>query len=452
MDEIRHFVANYSIDANRIIIGGGCMGGTGGVRTTALHPDHFSAGYNMTGGMSDGAPTGGMYDARQLKENLAGTSFLDFDSPMESNYSSGGQHALQLWLGTAAATYPGSYDHLEMTDPTGTHVNIKEPYLSTGWDWMRGKTRNLWPDRVIYKTFGLRWDGAYWVHFDTIVDSKTFASVIAEVKRNPTASVVVTLTNCDRFHLDLAQELLPGYASANVVINGGAPVTAPVGGTSYFARTSKSPEVWTLSPDRYPKTPVKKHGVSGPMIDMFMDGPILVVYGTATGRSAEEQNKMVDTVLDSMWPKPGRSGDFVVFRTDFERKADTAVTPDDIANKNLLLVGRPYQNSWVASLSGLPITFGSGEVFSIGGKTFTTTETYAVIFPNPKNVAKYVMFVPENYYGGRVATFKDVMVGKLNNTNYLSTSYQAYFAQNWGIRHHSGLPQCFGVANQSHAM
>ena len=322
-----------------------------------------------------------MYDARQLKENLAGTSFLDFDSPIESNYSSGGQHALQIWLDTAAAAYPGSYDHLEMTDPTGTHVNIKEPYLSTGWDWMRGKTRNLRPDRVIYKTFGLRWDGAYWFHFDTIVDSKTFASVIAEVKRNPTASVVVTLTNSDRFHLDLTQELLPGYASANVVINGGAPVTVPVGGTSYFWRTSKLPEVWALSQDRYPKTPMKKHGVSGLMIDMFMDSPILVVYGTATGRSAAEQNKMVDTVLDSMWPKPGRSGDFVVFRTDFERKADTAVTPDDIANKNLLLVGRPYQNSWVASLSGLPITFGTGEVFSVSGRTFSTGETYAVYLP-----------------------------------------------------------------------
>ena len=61
MDEVRHFATNYSIDANRIIIGGGCMGGTGGVRTTALHPDHFSAGYNMTGGMSDGArPVGCM--------------------------------------------------------------------------------------------------------------------------------------------------------------------------------------------------------------------------------------------------------------------------------------------------------------------------------------------------------------------------------------------------------
>ena len=51
----------------------------------------------------------------------------------------------------------------------------------------------------------------------------------------------------------------------------------------------------------------------------------------------------------------------------------------------------------------------------------------------PKNVSKYVMLVPENYNAGRVATFKDVMVGKLNATNVFKASLESYFAQNWGI-------------------
>ena len=440
VDEINHFLSNYAIDQNRVILGGGSMGGTGGVRMTCLHPDLLAAGYNMTGGMAYGAPAGGMYDARQLKENLAAVSFLDFDSPLEGNYAGGGQHALHEWLEAQAALYPGSYDHIEMTDPTGSHVNIKDPYLSDGWAWMRSKTRNLWPDRVIYKTYSLRWDGAYWAHFDTMVDPSVPAKIVAEVKRTEAATVTVTLDNSDRFHLDLTNDLLNGYASANVVINSAEPVVAPVGGTVYFWRTGTSPDRWIISDRRYPDGPIKKRGVSGPANDIFMDGAVMVVYGTLVTRAADTQNKMVDDVLQSMLPKPGTAGDWVMFRTDFERKPDTAVTADDIANKNLVLVGRPYQNSFVAGLTGLPITFGSGDSFSIGGKTFSPPDSYAVIFPNPLNPEKYVLLVPEDYALGRIAAFPDVMVGRMINASNRRTTYQATFPQDWGLTANSASP------------
>src|SRR5207244_390153 len=108
LDAIRDAKAAFSVDPDRVTIGGASMGGTGGFRLAALHPDLFSVAHSLTGGPFYGVPRNdGRFDATLLVDNFASTGLCIWDAPKEGHYTT--NHAFADGLRQRAKRHPGYY-------------------------------------------------------------------------------------------------------------------------------------------------------------------------------------------------------------------------------------------------------------------------------------------------------------------------------------------------------
>jgi hypothetical protein len=182
----------------------------------------------------------------------------------------------------------------------------------------------------------------------------------------------------------------------------------PTGKSIYFIESAGR---WEVAKERYPRGLVKKHGLSGPVLDVFMGGPVLMVYGTQEKREAKASEQLVsDAVLHLFGPGDGAA----TLHTPFERKADRDVTEEDIAGKHLVLFGTPRQNALVRKMEGkLPVKFGDDGV-EVAGKSYTGKDVGVIlVYPNPLNQQRYVLLLPEDYTGGSPMTYPDFVVCKV---------------------------------------
>ena len=401
LDAIADAKKHYSIDDNRVIIGGASWGGTGGFHFGTFLPDHFAAAHSLTGGGNYNLPVGnGAFDAYMLPDNLANLPFLLWDTPGDGHYKA--NHAFADALRQRAEKYPGFYSNLELTDPKGGHGIIDRKLQDDGWAWMTKQVRNPFPKRAIYKTHWLRYDGAYWVRIDTVKDPKVPAKIDAHLNEG---TCIVSLENVDRFHLDLSPQLIGDLKEVKVSINATGLIAVPTSKGAFFRQMD---EKWSLSAERYPQGLVKKYGLSGPIQDVFMEHPVLMVHGTIKPREPAAATKMLDDIVNRLISTGDGSG---VLRTGFERKADKDVDEKDLAEKNLILVGTPKQNRLLARIADkLPVTFLDDGV-KIDGNEFRGLDLGLVmVYPNPLNPERYVLLVPEIYWGTKPLDFPDYVI------------------------------------------
>ncbi|HUU43132.1 MAG TPA: hypothetical protein VMX57_05095, partial [Planctomycetota bacterium] len=394
-DAIDDAKKHYAVDADRVTIGGASMGGTGAFRLIAYRPDVFAAGSSLTGGAYYGVPKGdGRWDATMLTDNFANVGFVILDAPQEGHYKD--NHAFAELLREHAKEYPGFYPNLELTDPVGGHGVIDRKLRAEGEAWVRKQLRRREPNVVVYKTYSLRYDGAYWVKIDMVEDPTKPARI--EARFTPPNRVDVVTENVARFHGD------PFRAQVyDVRVDAANALRLSPGRHRIFAKVDGK---WTLVSDRYPQGLVKKHGLSGPVVDVFMEHPVLMVYGTLEKKDAAAQNAMIDAVIQN-WLGDGDGAQ--TLHTAFERRADVDVTEDDIKGKNLVLFGSSAQNALVAKIAeGLPVKFVAGGV-DVGGKT--TKGELLMVYPNPLNPERYVLIVPEGCGRINLKGFDDWAVG-----------------------------------------
>jgi hypothetical protein len=380
------------------------MGGTGGFRLATLHPDVFAAAHSLTGGPHYSVPRNdGRFDAMLLMDNLCNTAFCIWDAPREGHY--GTNHAFADGLRERARAHAGHYPCLELTDPEGGHGIIDRKLQTEGWDWLRRQKRDPLPRLVVYKSYNLRYDGASWARLDTVEDAQAPARIEAEVGAG--GAVRVAVENADRFHLDLTRPLTGEPADVAVSINGASALKAPAGRTLYFIKDGGK---WALSAQRYPPGLVKKHGVSGPIQDVFMGEPVLLVHGSRGGKTREQAEQMLDSTVQRLL---GAGDGGVTLHTPFERKTDRDVSADDIAGKHLVLFGTPRQNLLLERIADrLPVRFLEDGV-EIGGKRYQGEGVgLNMVYPNPLNPERCVLILPEEFCGGSPWTYPDYIVSK----------------------------------------
>ncbi len=394
LEAIGHVQKHYAVDPDRIVIGGASWGGTGGFHFGTFLPDRFAAAHTLTGGGNYNVPVGnGRYDAYMLADNLANLPFVIWDSPGDGHFKA--NHAFADGLRRRAAKHSGFYPHLELTDPKGGHGIIERKLQDEGWAWISRQVRNPYPKLVVFQTHWLRYDGAYWACIDTVEDPSRAARIEAEIKD---ATCRVAVDNVGRLHLDLAPALVGPFKELSVRINEGAELKVAAGKTVYFWKDANG---WSTSAERYPKGLIKKHGRSGPIQDVFMEYPVLMVHG-------KQSPEALDAIVDRLISTGDGSG---VLRTGFERKEAGAVSDRDLSEKNLILVGDPKQNSLLAKIvDRLPVAFLDDGV-KIAGKEYRGPGvSLAMVYPNPLNPERYVLLLPEVYVGGKPLDYPDYVI------------------------------------------
>jgi hypothetical protein len=366
----------------------------------------------------------GRYDAYLLADNLSNLPFLIWDTPGDGHYKA--NHFFADELRQRTKKFTGFYPHLELTDPKGGHGIIDRKLQEEGWTWMAKQVRNRYPKLAVFKTHWLRYDGAYWARIDTTEDPQQFARIEAQMTSDDSCRVAVE--NVDRFHLDLAQQLVGSAKMVEVRVNGSDPIKAPAGKSACFWKTDGK---WALSSERYPPGLMKRHGLSGPIQDVFMEHPVLMVHGTVQNREKPATIKMLDDIVNRLISTGDGSG---VLRTGFERKADKEVNDLDLAEKNLILVGNPKQNHLLARMADkLPVTFLEDGV-KIGGKEYRGGDIgLTMVYPNPLNPNRYVLLVPEDYWHGKPLDFPDyvVMQGPKDAKGGARILGKGYFDEKW---------------------
>jgi hypothetical protein len=129
----------------------------------------------------------------------------------------------------------------------------------------------------------------------------------------------------------------------------------------------------------------KQQNLQGPIDDAFM-GSFLIVTPSGQSQHAAVQAWVTSELAHAQthWRQH--------FRGDARVKSDQEVTPEDIANHNLVLFGTPQSNSLIAKvLPQLPLEWTTDTV-KLGEHSFPAASHVPVlIYPNPLNRERYVV-------------------------------------------------------------
>jgi hypothetical protein len=261
-------------------------------------------------------------------------------------------------------------------------------------------------------TSTLRYNRMHWITIDGLAEHWSQASIsasIASTQELEFESSGVT---------DVTFSFRPGAAPFDL----GAKVLVITGEQELEAPGPRSDKSWSLSLHKIggdwrigprPAQGVrKKHGLSGPIDDAFMDSFLFVrPTGKAANPAAGEWAAGELTRAIEHWRRH--------FRGQARVKDDTAVTADDIAGANLVLWGDPSSNAVLKKIAGqLPIRWDDKHI-SVGGQTFGSDKHALIaIYPNPLHPARYVVL-------NSSFTFRDYA--------YLNNARQVPMLPDWAV-------------------
>jgi hypothetical protein len=151
-----------------------------------------------------------------------------------------------------------------------------------------------------------------------------------------------------------------------------------------FSRAAKKGE-WTQVTEYDDKGSHKRHGLSGPIDDAFMDS---FLYVAPTGQPLNAKvGGWVKSEMDHAAFEWRRQ-----FRGVAPTKNDAQIKDEDIAKNNLILWGDPSSNAVLAKIiAKLPIQWTADKLI-VDGKTYSAADHSPIlVYPNPLNPQKYVV-------------------------------------------------------------
>ncbi|MHA3775009.1 prolyl oligopeptidase family serine peptidase [Verrucomicrobiota bacterium sgz303538] len=396
-EAMSHVQRNYPVDSNRIVMLGFSMGGASvwhlgthyawlwaaaspgaGFAETPIYTKAFAPG-------KDAPPwweqvLWRLYNATDYAANLANTSLIAYSGEDDPQKASA-----DIMEKTAAA------EGLTLERLVGPKTGHKyEP--ETKKELIRrlgayaAKGRDEVPAKVRLVTYTLRYNRQEWVEVTALEKHWERAQVDAEIVDEGT--VKLATKNVAALTLDMHGGAIPldKTRPPRLVVDGqelvGPAVTNP-----WTAHLRKDNGKWVLakSPTEDAPTLRKQHQLQGPIDDAFMDS---FVFVRPTGKPLNDAvgawTKSELERATNQWRQ--------VFRGNARVVDDRAVTPELIANANLVLWGDPSSNSVLAKIaSQLPIKWNATDV-QLG--TLRGDASYSVpvlIYPNPLNPKHYVV-------------------------------------------------------------
>jgi len=235
-----------------------------------------------------------------------------------------------------------------------------------------------------FSTFTLRYNQMQWLTVDGLDEHWSRADV--------SASVLAGEVQIDSKNVS---DLTLSFAAGESPLDVQSPVILTLGQQELQAPAPKSDKSWTVSAHkvrdewRLGKRPDgelrKRHGLSGPIDDAFMDSFLFV---RPTGKPLHEQpGKWAAIELDRAVEHWRRH-----FRGIARVKDDTAITPEDMATSNLVLWGDPGSNAVLKQIADkLPIHWDEKQIDAGEHKFASDKHALIAIYPNPLSPTRYVV-------------------------------------------------------------
>jgi hypothetical protein len=258
--------------------------------------------------------------------------------------------------------------------------------------------RETLPEGIRFTTYTLRYNRCAWITVDAL--DRHWERARVEAHSDEGGGLIFATENVKALTINLP----PGYAPIRASVTKTIPLQFMPPKVDTNARDpqalqadalTRSDRSWTFSVHREGKTwkpgPLsestlrKRHGLQGPIDDAFLEP---FVFVRPTGKSAHpETDAWIHRELDRAivrWRRQFRGTPRIV--------DDRAVTPADIASKNLILWGDATSNSVIAQIAAkLPIGI-EGDQITAGASRFDANHHVPIlIYPNPLSPDRYVV-------------------------------------------------------------
>ena len=411
----------FNIDDKRVLLRGFSMGGEGAWHIALHYPDRFAAAEIGAGTWSRRGELPGLqpyqYAALKIWENMPDWAANVFNLPLAGHdgdtdtqvpclppppAGTPNRGQLESSLRTRAELekegYPsvGEPDFLHsqgtpaiflISQKTGhgTSPLVRERLDAFLKEW--GDKGQSSPEHIRFVTWTTRYNRDYWVSVDGLAKTYDRANVDA-ARSDGGKRYTIGTKNVSRLVLretEKAQRIT--IDGETLKVKAGPEIALERDGGKWKIARGKAAGLR------------KTHALQGPIDDAFLD-PFLLVRPTGTPWNVAVNEQALRTLarFDRLWAKYFRGHPFV--------KDDKDVTAEDVAKYHLVLFGDPGSNLWIAKTNGkLPVSWTKDSVV-FGGQTYPASENFpAMIYPNPLNPAKYVVWntgltIPEREYNG----------------------------------------------------
>jgi pimeloyl-ACP methyl ester carboxylesterase len=380
LDVMDRVMARYPVDPDRVYLTGNSMGGHGTYRIGEMYPDRFAAIVPFCG-----------WTGRDFLQNLRNLPALVIHGDSDPTVSVNMDRVAVQQLKKLGFTV--RYDELKGVNHDAWGGWIRTHSAASIFDYFRSHTRNPSPDRVTAAIPYPRYGRQYWVTVTELssvsgplsvpggeataasanVQPELPASAAVDARRESKTSIVLTTDKVSALTVALDLAGLERSGDRTITLDG-TRIAAPSGASSVsFVRTGGT---WMIDEKR-PSSGVVRHSGGG-IADLFT-GPLIIVYGTRNPvrivdleHAAKRLADWTPTTDIAIGMKTGR----------FMVKADTELSPTDLAAHNLLLIGNENENAVTRLAAAAIRPFYSNGVISVGGKSFAG-QGLAVTVPNP---------------------------------------------------------------------
>ncbi|MEY2881834.1 MAG: hypothetical protein RLZZ15_4214 [Verrucomicrobiota bacterium] len=382
MQAVRRF---YKIDAGKIVVRGFSMGGASTWHLTAHYPGLWAAAspgagfaetaiYNKALDPKKPARTWWeqklwlWYDATAHAPNFFNVPTLAYSGELDPQKQSAD-------LMEAAIAKEG-FQLERLIGPQTAHKYHPDSkaQLATRLEQITATPRAPWRDESRFTTYTLRYSSSDRIKIMELEKSWDRADVVA--KFTAPDRLAITTRNVAVFSVVLEK------SEGLTTTVDGQPVT--IANIEPYYWLVKENGRWlykdhTYSATRWGAAPRKIPGLSGPVDDAFME-PFLFVRPTGKPLNEKVGAWAVGELAHAtkMWRD--------LFRAELAVKDDTAVTPDDLANKNLILFGDASSNALIAKILAtkkLPLAWDARQL-AFRGQTYDAAHHAPVlVFPNP---------------------------------------------------------------------
>ena len=390
LDAIDDVQRNYSVDPDRVVLGGLSNGGVGAYSIGLRHAWRFSAVMAMAG-----APSWMQYAGGRLPEEQA-----DCLRPLS------GLHLAENAFNTDFRYYHGRSDTGPMKpwfvdQFTASIRRLGVPFKKTWYrlghdilyavhqrgqiyEKLAGVRRDPHPREVRLITGDYRAARQHWVTVTRLARYPELGRVRARVENE---GLVVHTANVRALSLDLKSAPLEPQGpehGVSITIDGtvvyrGALQKLPE--TTHFVREGKQWRRGTppLESGRQQKRP----GLSGPLTDAYHDA-MVHVYGTGDPQLTERLERAAKKGSNG-WP-------LWLWRVKQKVMADTEVTPEIMRANHLVLYGTPGSNRILERIRGrLPLAL-EPDAIALGEERFSGKGVGTrFIYPNPLSPQRYII-------------------------------------------------------------
>ena len=379
MQVITFMKRHYPVDADRVYLAGFSAGASGAMHLASCYPDEFAAILPMVA-------VGNDYPLVNFK-----------------NLPVAVHHGTDDWTSSIC----NARVQYEKMQRLGCPVTLKE-YPNTGHAvpgshealvrWLLGHSRNRSPLSVTHECETPALGRSYWVHIREFGDPHQRASMEASVAfTGERGKVNVQPRNVRAFTIDL--DLMPAGGARIETVDIQENRLAIEGAPKHLECRFQQGR-WQVAPDEEPADPLRRPYHAGAAANLYQGEPLLVVYGTGNAR-AERLRSAARKLAACGGPA------FASMRGRFPVVRDDALSSEQEANCNLILIGTPAENRVTNSLlPDLPVAVKNDALVAADRPALQLkNQVLSLLYPNPRHPKRLVYLVAPFVDDGGLARF-----------------------------------------------